>query len=313
MLVKILSQKSFLFQFFLGSAFLALLFLNIKPVEPTLYGISGIVLLLLTALIFHLFYTYSNLISQPTFGLWFYMIWLLVFSKISTDLPMTASLFITTIMFWRWISTTNTDENKRILFDSGFLLTTSTLLYPPSIFLILFLLISYMYTHTIGLKSILLLLIGMLLPVLIGIQLFYLTGHAEYLSDFGAFLRPNVWESPATALIPLGILLLLCWLNHLRNFSMQNIYKRHKYFLTFVYFVNWLLILIFYGGDNPLSLMFLGLPVSIFMSIFVQHTESNRKKEFWLWIYAVLMAVYFFSNELLSLYNSILGDVSFEF
>jgi len=313
MLVKLLSQKSFLLQFFLGALFLALFLLSLSPVRTDLYSVLGILLLLLTAVICLLFYNYSNLVKSPGFGLWYYLLWILMFSKITADLPMTASLLFCSLIFWRWISAANPGENRKILFESSFLLAVSALFYPPSVFLIVFVLTAYFYTQTLNLRGLLLLIIGLSLPVLIAIQILYLTGHFGVIDNYLKSFYLNFWSVPVWALIPVGLLILISWIDHLTKFAAQNIYKRHKYFLIFIYFVNWTLILILYGGNEVYSLMFLGFPASIFLSRFVQYVSTAAKKESWLWLFAIFAMVYIFEDELIQLYNSILGNVSFQF
>lgn len=312
MLVNLLSQKSFLLQFFLGALFLALFLLGLSPIRPDLYSISAILLLLLTAVVCLLFYNYSNLVKSPGFGLWFYLIWILMFSKITTDLPMTTSLLFCSLIFWRWISATNPAENRMIMFESGFLLAVSALFYPPSIFLIVFVLVAYFYTQTLNLRGLLLLIIGLSLPVLITAQILYLTGHFGLIDNYFESFYLNFWNVPVWTLIPFGLLILFSWMDHLTKFATQNIYKRHKYFLIFIYFVNWMIILALYGGNEVYSLMFLGFPISIFLSRFVQYASTAGKKEFWLWLFAVFAMTYIFEDELIQLYDSVLGDVSFQ-
>lgn len=313
MLVKLLSQKSFLLQIFLGLLFLALFFLSIYPLSIDFYSILAVLILLISVVLGALFYIYSNLVKQPSFGIWFYLIWLIVFSGIVSDFKMCVALLLNTLIFIRWITTTNQNENKRILFESGFLLAVSTFFYPPSIFLIVFLIVAYLYTQTISLRGILMLIFGLLLPTLIGIQLLYLADRIEYFKEIENSFYPQYFDSIEWALIPIGLILIICWLDHLTNFATQNINKRLKYFLAFIYFVNWLIILVLYGSDKTYSLMFLGLPISVFLSRFVYYRKSNSKKEVWLGLFAVAMAIYYFRNELIEIYIELLGNISFQF
>lgn len=312
MLVKLLSQKSFLLQFFLGILFLALLFLGLSPFQPDLYSITAITLLLLTAVICLLFYNHSNLIKTPGFGLWFYLIWMLMFPNITDDLKLTLSLLISSVLLYRWTSAAGPGENRRILFETGFLISVSALLFPPSFFLIGFVLIAYPYTQPLSLKGILLLLIGLTFPGLICLQLAYLTGNIQSVFNYSDVFDLNFWNSEVWALVPVGLMILISWFDHISNFGTQNINKRHKYFLIFIYFINWLVILILFGGDRTDLLMFLGFPVSIFLSRFVQYASHTGKKESWLWIFAAAAAVFVFEDRLIGLYSQILGDVSFQ-
>lgn len=312
MLLKLLSQKSFLLQILFGLLFLVLLFFALYPIELRLYGILAVFILLLSVVLAWLFYNYSILVNQTAFGIWFYLIWIVAFSGVISDIRITSSFLVCSLIFWRWESVNPQFGSKRVIFDSSFLLIVSGILYPPSIFLIGFLIISYLYTQSISIRNIILLFVGLTVPVLIGLQLAYLTDKLDELQNYSEAFYTNFFNVPIWLLIPVFIMVIASWADHLLNFAAQDIHKRQKYFLSFIYFINWLIIVILFGGENSNVLIFLGLPVSVFLGRFVQYIQSDGKKEILLWIYLIFMGLFYFRNELTEIYRNLLGNVSFQ-
>lgn len=312
MLVKILSQKSILFQFFFGILFFALLFASIYPVNQDWYSVLAILSLILSAVVALVFYNNSNLINSSGYGLWFFLIWIICFSGITTDVKLSVSFLICNLIFWRWQSVNPQFGSKAVIFESSFLLIISALLYPPSVFLIVFIIFSYLYTQSFGFRGVILLFVGLILPLIIGIQLAYITDRLNGIEEYAHAFYLNFLNVPVWSLIPVGVLIVISLVDHIMNYAAQNTGKRQRYFLTFIYFVNWLVLLILFGGENINLFIFMGLPVSVFLSRFLQYMKSDLKMEIWLWIYAAFMAVFYFRNEIGQIYNQLLGNVSFQ-
>lgn len=313
MLLKLLSQKSILFQFLWGLLFLGLIYLNLNSLEPNWQSFTAVLLLIFSVLICLLFYIHSNLFRNIGVALWFLLIWTVVFSGICSDWKICFSLFFCTLMVRSWLSGEDKKSSKRFLFDSGALLMLSAIFYPPSLFLAGFLFVTYPYVQNISLKGILMLILGMLVPLIIGIQILFVSDQTEIINSYSTAFYLNFWQSTSLILIPVGLIILVSWTNHLLNFSTQDINKRQKYFLTFIYFINWIIILALFGGEQQNLLIFLGLPVSIFLSRFVQYLNSDKYKEIWLWLYATVMAAFFFRIQIYEIFDNLLGNVSFGF
>lgn len=311
MLVNSLSGKSFLAQIILGIVFLVLFYFKIQSFIIDWESIAGISLFLLTIVLTFIFFRITSLVKFQGFALWFYAIWMLCFSEIAIDLRFTASLLTCSIIFWRLIEAEQTPENIRFLFDIGLLLSIAGFFYPPSFFLIGFLLFVFLYMRSVNLKGLIIFLIGFTLPLVVGIQVLYLIGQMDWLNSYHYAFCLDFWSYPLWGLIPLVILILVGWADHLSQSTAQDIHKRRKYFLSFLYFINWIVILALYGGENLNLLAFLGLPLSIFLVRFTQYQKSEKTKEILLWLYLAIVAGFYFRYEIMEIYDDLLGNVAF--
>lgn len=311
MLAKSLSGKSFFAQIFLGILFIVLFFLKITPLNFDWQTITGILFFLLSVGGSLLFLQNSTLIKTQGFSVFYFLIWMLCFAEISLDFKLSASLFMCTLIFWRLIVSEQSTENNKFLFDVGILLSITGFFFPPGFLLFGFLLVLFLYMRSVSLKGFILFLIGISLPLIVGVQLLYLIDQIEWIYSYQSSLCPDYFYISLWGLIPIGILILLSWLDHLAQSGTQDINKRQKYFLTFLYFVNWLIILVLYGGSNINLLVFIGLPLSIFLTRFTQYQKSETLKEVLLWVYLLTMGGYYFRNELVNIYQDLLGNVAF--
>ena len=311
MLAKLLSGKSFFAQIILGILFIILFFLKISPLHFDWQTITGIIFFFLSVGVSLLFLHNSTLIKTQGFSVFYFLIWMLCFAEISLDFKLSASLFMCTLIFWRLIVSEQSTENNKFLFDVGILLSITGFFFPPGFLLFGFLLFLFIYMRSVSLKGFILFLIGITLPLIVGVQLLYLIGQIEWLYSYQSSFCLDFWDFPVWGLIPIGTLILLSWMDHLAQSGTQDINKRQKYFLTFLYFVNWLIILTLYGEKELGLLAFLGLPISIFLTRFTQYQKSETLKEILLWIYFLTMGGFYFRNELMKIYYDLLGNVAF--
>ncbi|NLN33412.1 MAG: hypothetical protein GX159_07435 [Flavobacteriaceae bacterium] len=311
MLVNLLSGKSFLARIIPGILFLVLFCFKIYPVTIEWQPITSTLLFLISMLITLMFFQYTPLIKNNGLSSWYFFIWMLCFSSDLQDFRMNASLLVCSLIFWRILVAEQSLDNKKVLFEIGFLLSISSFFYPPSLFLAGFLIFVYIYMQSLNLKGFLLFIIGFTLPMALGLQLLYLADEISWLKEYQYAFYLDFWRGKLWALIPIGVLILISWVDHLSQSGTQDINKRHKYFLTFLYFINWIGILIFFGGDNLQTLTFLGLPIALFLTRFTQYRKSEKTKEVLLWLYLIIMAGFYFRIEIMEIYEDLLGNVSF--
>jgi len=311
MLVKLLSGKSFFAQIILGILFIFLFFIKITPLTFDWQYITGILFFLLSVGVSLLFLQNSLLIKTQSFAVFYFLIWMLCFAEISLDFKLSASLFMCTLIFWRLIVSEQSPENTKFLFDVGILLSISGFFFPPSFLLFGFLLFLFIYMRSVNLKGFILFLIGITLPLILGAQLLYLIGQIEWLYSYQSSFCLDFWDFPIWGLIPVGILIILGWLDHLAQSATQDINKRQKYFLSFLYFINWLVILFLFAGKNAQTMAFLGLPLAIFFTRFTQYQKSETLKGIILWVFLATMAGFYFWDNLLEIYADLLGNVTF--
>lgn len=310
MLVNLLSRKSFFSQIILIGLFLALFSLKLYPLILDWESGLGILFFLLAILVSVLFFNNSNLINTPGFAIFFFLGWVLVFSEISSNYRISISLFASTLVFWRLLVAERRPENKKFLFDIGFLLSLSAFFYPPSILLVAFLLFTFMYKQTVTVKGFILFFIGLGLPWLLGTQILFLIERTDWLIAYQDTFELNYWKTSIIGLIPMGLLILTCWFDHLSSLSIQDVNKRHYYFLAFLYFVNWVLIFAFFGGGNLGLVGFLALPTAIFLTRLAQYQKNEKFKEGLLWLFLVLMTGFYFRDEIVVVYQDLFGNVT---
>ena len=311
MLAKLLSGKSFLAQIILGIVFLVLFYLKNQSLIVDWESISGIFFFLLSIVLSFVFFRITSLIKLHGVAFWYFSIWILCFSGIAVDFKIAASVFTCTLIFWRLLEAEQSPENIRFLFDVGILLSITGFFYPPGFFLCGFLLFVFIYMRSVNLKGFILFLIGFTLPLVVGVQILYLIGQIDWLNSYQYAFCLDFWSYPLWGLIPLAILVLVGWADHLSQSTAQDIHKRRKYFLSFLYFINWIVILVLYGGENLNLLAFLALPLSIFLVRFTQYQKSEKTKEILLWLYLAIMAGFYFRYEIIEIYNDLLGNVAF--
>lgn len=311
MLVNLLSRKSFFAEIILGVLFFILFLWKNTPFSTDWIDNLGIISFAATILLSSVLIFNQNLIKYPGFGIWFLMIWMFPFADIVFEPRISTSLFFVTLIFWRLLATEQSMENKKFFFDIGILLSISGFFYPPSLLLAGFLIFIFFYVQSFNIKSFLLFFIGFTLPLVVGIQLLFLTDQLAWLETYYSAFCIDFWNYSLWSLIPIGLFILVCWFDHLSNSNTQDINKRHKYFLTFLYFINLLIILIVFGGEFYQLLAFLGLPIAIFFTRFVQYQSSKILQEIILWAFLVCMMGFYFRVEIMEFYQDLLGNVSF--
>lgn len=311
MLVNLLSRKSFFTEIILGVLFFTLFLWKNAPFSSNWTDNLGIISFVATIILSCIFFYNQNLIKYPGYGVWFFLIWMFPFADIAFDPRISTSLLFVTLIFWRLLATEQSMDNKKFFFDIGILLSISGFFYPPSLLLAGFLIFIFFYVQAFNIKSFLLFFIGFTLPLVVGIQILFLTDQMDWLQTYYAAFCIDFWNYPIWGLIPIGLFTLVCWIDHLSNSNTQDINKRHKYFLTFLYFINLLVMLIVFGGEFYPLLAFLGIPISIFFTRFVQYQSSKLVQEIILWAFLICMMGFYFRVEILAFYQDLLGNVAF--
>jgi hypothetical protein len=311
MLAKILSAKSFLPQIILATLFFLLFFFKIKPETIDWEPVTGIIFFVLNIILLYLFFISSSFFKKPGFPFWYFLIWVLCFSEAATDFHFMVSLFFTHAMFWRLLVAEKNPDNKNYAFDIGIMLSVSAFFFPPAIFLFIFLMFNYIYKQSINFRVTVLFLLGFILPLVLGIQILYLADELHWLQNLQNAFSFNFWAENILWLVPVLVLMIISWLDHLSHAATQDINKRYSYFLAFLFFLNWIGILILFAGNDYPYLIVLALPVSIFLGRFTQFQNSVWTKEFFLWGFLVFMLAFYFRVEIVEIYNELLGNVSF--
>lgn len=311
MLAKILSAKSFLPQIILASVFVILFFLKINPKATDWEWVTGIVFYFLNLILLYLFFSNSSFFKNAGFPVWYFLIWNLAFSGALSEYSLMIALFFSNLMFWRLLAAERNPENQSYAFEIGILLSFSAFFYPPAILLSCFLVFNYISMQSLNFRLMVLFILGIILPFALGIQILYLLDETEWVRSYQSSFNLNFWEFNPFWLIPVGGLVLISWIDHLLHAPTQDINKRYSYFLSFMFFLNWIGILICFAGKDYHNLIVLGLPISIFLGRFTQFQNSVWTKESFLWFFLVFMLVFYFRIEIIEIYNELLGNVSF--
>lgn len=311
MLVNLLSRKSNFVQIVFCALFLALFSVKVFQDNHEWRTIIGVIFFLLSVLISILFFNNSNLIKIPNFAILFFLAWVFVFSDIYLDYKISISLFASTLIFWRLLLAERRPENKKFLFDIGLLISLSGFFYPPSFLMFFFLLFTFVYKQTVTLRGVILFVVGISLPLIVGSQMLFLMDRVDWLIEYRSAFELNHWKSSIFGLIPIGVMILIAWMDHFSSVTSQDVNKRHYYFLAFLYFINWVVILVFYGGENLNLMVFLGFPIAIFLTRVVQYQKNIKVKELFLCLYLVFICAFYFRSQIIEFYQDLLGNVSF--
>lgn len=311
MLVNLLSRNSNFVQIVFSALFLALFSFGLFQQVVDWELVVGVLFFLLSILFSVLFFNNSNLIKVPSFAVLFFLSWVFVFSDIYLDYKISISLLSSTLIFWRLLLAERRPENKKFLFDIGLLISLSGLFYPPSFLMFFFLLFTFIYKQTVTLRGVILFVVGISLPLIVGSQVLFLIDRVDWLVEFKNDFELNYWKTSILGLIPIGILILIAWMDHFASVTSQDVNKRHYYFLAFLYFINWIVILSLYGGGNLNLMVFLGFPIAIFLTRVVQYQKNQKVKELFLWLYLAFITAFYFRSEISEFYQDLLGNVSF--
>lgn len=311
MLVNLLSRNSNFVQIIFCAIFLALFSIGLFQQAIDWEIVVGGVFFLLSILVSVLFFNNSNLIKVPSFAVLFFLSWVFVFSDIYLDYKISISLLSSTLIFWRLLLAERRPENKKFLFDIGLLISLSGFFYPPSFLMFFFLLFTFIYKQTVTLRGVILFVVGISLPLIVGSQVLFLIDRVDWLVEFKNDFELNYWKTSVLGLIPIGILILIAWMDHFASVTSQDVNKRHYYFLAFLYFINWIVILSLYGGENLNLMVFLGFPIAIFLTRVVQYQKKQKVKELFLWLYLAFITAFYFRSEISEFYQDLLGSVSF--
>lgn len=311
MLVNLLSRNSNFVQIVFCALFLALFLFGLFQQVVDWELVVGVLFFLLSILVSVLFFNNSNLIKVPSFAVLFFLSWVFVFSDIYLDYKISISLLSSTLIFWRLLLAERRPENKKFLFDIGLLISLSGLFYPPSFLMFFFLLFTFIYKQTVTLRGVILFVVGISLPLIVGSQVLFLIDRVDWLIEFKNDFELNYWKTSILGLIPIGILILIAWMDHFASVTSQDVNKRHYYFLAFLYFINWIVILSLYGGENLNLMVFLGFPIAIFLTRVVQYQKNQKVKELFLWLYLAFITAFYFRSEISEFYQDLLGNVSF--
>lgn len=312
MLANILSKKSFFVQIILGIVFSVFFFNELYREDLLVSNIWGISAFITYLVVCCFFFAASKLFKSPGLPFWFFIIWTLVFSDIALDTRVAVSLLVCTILFWRMVRAEEKSDSKNYAFDVGICLSIAGFFYPPAVLLIVLILFNYLYMQSLNLRVILLFILGFAFPLAVGFQVLYLTDNLGWAVEMKAYFKTDFWSyTNLLWLLPVGVLVVLSWVDHLSHSGTQDINKRHIYFLFFLYFLNWLIILILTGGNDVGLLAVAGLPLSVFLGRYIQYQESRVWREIVLWGFLTTMAGFYFRYEIMDIYDELLGNVVF--
>lgn len=314
MLAKFLAGKSFFVKLFLLIIFLGLFFLKEFPLE--LYSIRAltVLLLLLTGFLSLVFLTNSKLINVSGYIYWYLLPWLLVFSDVISSIELTILLLFQTVLLWRLFNHETFPERKRAFIEIGMLLVISFFVHPLGGLIVGAVLLGLIYLQSLNFKTIILFLTGLILSALLGIQLLYLFDRIAWLQSIPEYFCLDWWNTTPWLLLPIGFMLFLSWGDHILQFRKQDAHKRRRYFLTVLYFINWFVIIALFGREHPYLMIFLGIPVTLFLSRFTQYLYSLTLKNVLLWSYMVFISGFYFQEEIFNwiawVYNEWIGNVT---
>ncbi|MFA7686650.1 MAG: DUF6427 family protein [Moheibacter sp.] len=312
MLANILSKKSFFVQIVLGTLFSFLFFGRLHSEGLLFQYLWGISAFLILVLLGSFFLSSSKLFKNPGLPFWFFIIWMFAFSGIATDFRFSCSMVFSTALIWRMVRAEEKSDSKNYAFDVGVCLSLTTVFFPPAVFLTGLILFNYLYMQSLNLRVILLFVLGFVFPLAVGLQFLYLSDQMHRVDEMSGYFRWDFWDfSPLLWLLPIGLLLLIVWMDHIAHSGTQDINKRHIYFLFFLYFLNWVIILLLFGGNQVDLLAVLGLPLSVFLGRYVQYQGSVIWKEIALWGFLAVMAGFYFRIEIMEIYRELLGNVAF--
>lgn len=312
MLANLLSRKSIFIEIILGLAFLSLFLVDSYPISMDWTVLSGLISYILMVAVGFIFFKTSKLIKTSGFAIFYYLIWCFVFSKISLEPRISISFLISTVLFWRMVHAEEIANSKKFSFDVGFLLGISAFVYPPSLFLLSIIFFNYLYLQSLNLRVFVLFVLGFIFPILLGLEVLFLTDQMYWVVNFQKQFCIDFWKNlEVIALIPILILIISAWVDHVAHSTTQDINKRHIYFLFFLYFINWLVISVIFAGINVNYIAILGFPIAVFLGRYTQYLNSKTWQEVILWVYAIFMIGFYFREQIVAFYQDLLGNVSF--
>lgn len=313
MLVKLLSKNNFLVQTILLLAFLVLISIGNRVFEFDAEAYLSLGIFIITIVLSLFYFNRSILFELGGYPLWFFLLWVIPFSGTASDLRLCAIYLLTTFVFFRLLKTDVSLEHRLDAFNIGMLLCITTLIYPPAIFLFLFVGLYFLYAELYQPRLLLLLFMGFVIPLFIVLQVLFITDNLIWIEYYINELNINIldYSGDLLFLIPIFAFLILCWIDHFLSLRKQDLKKKHIYLLILFYFFNWLGIIFFFGGNTYELLIMLGLPISVFATKFTRHLKKAWMQEIMLWLYFAFVLLFIFNEEVSYFFNWLLGGITF--
>ena len=166
------------------------------------------------------------------------------------------------------------------LYDSGFLIGLSFLIYPPSLVFFLVVLFSNAIYTALEWRNFVIPILGLFTPLLFGATLGYFFDKLEllfnfYLSSFDFQNFSIEWTTELITWVSLvGLIFLLSFKEMLLWLSMKNLRSRKSFYLLFVY--SWCVFLSLFMAPNTFNhLLFLVLPLSVIIANYFMFLQKK--------------------------------------
>ena len=269
-----------------------------------LSSIVGFFILLVNAITLNLILIRHELLPKNSLigALVFIMLMSQSTAALSLNPVLTAGLFIIPA-FDQILSTYGKADPTQQVFSASFLLAIASLLYFPSILLLLLLILSFIIFGTFSIRMFLVAISGAFAVYLYLLVYYFLTNNLE--GQFGiyvdwfiivpSFVFPNIgFQFVVWALIL--ILLIVAPLYSISHLKEWNISVRKKVLLNLWFIVLAASSLIFESDKFTLAILLVSIPLSVVVSTYL----ANPKKVFLgLEIYFLLLLAAIFANNLL--------------
>jgi hypothetical protein len=201
------------------------------------------------------------------------------------------------------IDTYRQDNLTYKIFDASLLIGIAALIYPPTLFLILFLYIALLILRPFFWREWAFVILGVALPFYLTYSFMYIFHGVEFKSlflDYFNFLHIDCFNADihpvkSIALYYLLFLVLLGSAQIIQSLGIIKIIVRKSYYIFFALFINLLLIYFFVPCAGKEMLVLLAVPLSYLLSFYFQSARNKRIKNifFDLLVILLLMARYF--------------------
>ncbi len=238
----------------------------------------------------------SKLVHYTIYQLLFLAIFLWISDMSLLTLPIAFAYFFISLIHFE-LNAGAMQKSNGVFVALAILAFVANVCFFPTISFTLVLLI-YAITSGQSSKALIQFLATYFFCALVVVQLLYLLDSLDSIQTY--FCNISIfkfrWYADRVYLIPMGIFILLAWVDHFSKTAIQSLEKRNLYNLYVILFILQLLALFIFSEEYSAQLAFLYFPVGIFIGRFVYYIKNP-------YIQNILMILSLAAIALLKIYS----------
>lgn len=204
------------------------------------------------------------------------------------------------------------NQNEQMLFnpfDLGLYIGLAIIFYPPFWIFGVFLLLYFIFKGKTQIFGLVFSFLGMLTLFIVALELMAVFDAWYYWDKFKEqfVFTPKVFDWDLLFLVPILILGIMGVADYFSNINRQSANKKAVFFDAVLWFISGVVFCVLYGADTANAMLFILLPIVLYLSNMLTFSKVLWKSELSLWLFIVSLLLYRYHSyiEIPELFDSV--------